>query len=552
MSTSHAFIAFFQGQPVITLFLLLGFGYLVGRITVAGFAFGPVAGTLLVSIALGQLGFSISAGAQAVGFARFIFSIGYQAGPRFLEILKSDGLRYFVLALFVAAIGFIITFLASKSLSLPPGANAGLLAGGFTSSPMLAAAQGAVQSRLIVLPDGWTAERMLAAIGTSYAITYVVGTIGVIAIVSVLPKLIGLDLEGESRRLESAVTPGATEPLQARAYRVENDEFCRPTIAELAQRLWDELSTVRIRRDLAWLKPTASDHLRKGDEIYAYGYANFFRAGIDQVGPEIRILNETELSASWSHVVVVRHGAIGQTLRRLDLARRCGLVVSQVMRDGRALPVVADLELKRGDILTVSGPVWGIKALPQMLGPIESNVIETDMTTFAFGIALGAALGLMSMTIAGIPLSLGSAGGLLLAGVAAGWLNSTRPSVGRFPEAARWILMEFGLLIFIAGVGLNSGGQIVETFKQAGPALIMAAVFVVALPLLLGYAFGRKVLGLEPVVLLGALTGALTSGPALNLLTRQAKSSVPTLGYTGTYALASIISTIAGTLILYV
>ena len=111
---------------------------------------------------------------------------------------------------------------------------------------------------------------MLASIGTSYAITYVVGTIGVIAIVSVLPKLIGLDLEAESRRLE--VTPEATEPLQARAYRVENDEFCRPTIAELKERLWDELSTVRIRRDLAWLKPSAGDHLRKGDEIYAYGY----------------------------------------------------------------------------------------------------------------------------------------------------------------------------------------------------------------------------------------------------------------------------------------
>ena len=328
--------------------------------------------------------------------------------------------------------------------------------------------------------------------------------------------------------------------------------FAGPRSPSSERAYWDGFSAVRIRRDLAWLKPATSDHLRKGDEIYAYGYANFFRGGIDRAGPEIRILDETELSATWTHVVVVRHGAIGQTLRDLDLARRYGLVVSQVMRDGHALPVTRDLSVERGDILTVSGPVWGIKALPEMLGPVESNVIETDMTIFAFGIALGAALGLMSMTVAGVPLSLGMAGGLLLVGVAAGWLNSARPTVGRFPEAARWILMEFGLLIFIAGVGLNAGGQIVETFKQAGPALIMAAAFVVALPLLLGYAFGRRVLGLEPVLLLGALTGAMTSGPALNLLTAQAKSTAPALGYTGTYALASIISTIAGTLILYV
>ena len=505
-----------------------------------------------MSIALGQLGFRISAGAQAVGFALFIFSIGYQAGPRFLEILRSQGTRYFALALFVGAIGFVLTWAAGKLLSLPPGANAGLFAGAFTSSPMLAAAQEAARSGLIALPDGWTADRVIASIGTSYAISYVVGTIGVIAIVSALPKLIGLDLEAEARRLEAASTPEALEPLQARAYRVENDDFCRPTIAELAARLWDGLSAVRIRRDLAWLTPVAGDHLRIGDEIYAYGYANFFRAGIDRAGPEIRILDDTELAATWTHVVVVRHGAIGQTLRDLDLARRYGLVVTQVMRDGHVLPVIRDLQVERGDILTVSGPVWGIKALPEMLGPVESNVIETDMTIFAFGIALGAALGLLSMTVAGVPLSLGMAGGLLLVGVAAGWLNSARPSVGRFPEAARWILMEFGLLIFIAGVGLNAGGQIVETFRRAGPALLMAAAFVVALPLVLGYVFGRKVLGLEPVLLLGALTGAMTSGPALNLLTREAKSSAPALGYTGTYALASIISTIAGTLILYV
>ncbi len=513
---------------------------------------GPVAGTLLVSIALGQFGFQISAGAQAVGFAVFIFSIGYQAGPRFLEILRAQGTRYFALALFVAAIGFLITWIAAKTLTLPPGASAGLLSGGFTSTPMLAAAQAAVQSGHFLLPAGWTAERVIASIGTSYAITYIVGTIGVIAIVSALPKILGLDLVAEARRLEKIDSIEATEHLQERAYRVENDEFCGPTIAELGERLWDKLSAVRIRRNRSWLKPAAGDHLRKGDELYAYGYANFFRGGIDRAGPEIRFPDEADLAGSWKRVVVIRSGAVGQTIRGLDLARQCGLVVSKVTRGGHALPVAPDLQLERSDILTVSGPVWGMDALAQMVGPVEPDLVETDMTIFAFGIALGAAIGLVSMNIGGIPLSLGMAGGLLLVGVAAGWLNSVRPSLAQFPEAARSTLADFGLVIFIAGVGLSSGGQIVETFRQAGPALIIASVFVVALPLLLGYAFGRKVLGLEPILLLGALTGAMTSGPALNLLARQAKSTVPALGYTGTYALACIISTIAGTLILYV
>jgi putative transport protein len=143
------------------------------------------------------------------------------------------------------------------------------------------------------------------------------------------------------------------------------------------------------------------------------------------------------------------------------------------------------------------------------------------------------------------------AGGLLLMGLLVGWLNSARPTLGRFPDAARWILMEFGLLVFIAGVGLNAGGGILDTLRHTGGALVLAALFVVTLPLVLGYVFGRKVLKLEPVVLIGALTGAMTSAPALALVTREANSSLPALGYTGTYAIASILLTVAGTLIMH-
>jgi len=213
--------------------------------------------------------------------------------------------------------------------------------------------------------------------------------------------------------------------------------------------------------------------------------------------------------------------------------------------------VARDLVLQRGDVLTVAGPMWGIKALPETLGPVELNPVETDMMTFVFGIALGAALGLLSITVHGVPLTLGMAGGLLLVGILVGWINSARPTVGRFPDAARWVLMEFGLLIFIAGVGLNAGGGILDTLRHSGVGLVVAAALVAALPLSLGYLFGRKVLKLEPVLLLGALTGAMTSGPALSLVTREAQSAVPALGYTGTYALASILLTVAGTMLMH-
>jgi putative transport protein len=551
MHSSSGIVEFLRGQPVLVLFVLLGLGHLLGRIKVAGFAFGPVAGVLLVAIVLGSFGFRISPGAQAVGFALFIFAVGYQAGPRFIEVLKAQGLQYFTLAVFVVGVGSTTAWLAGRLLRLPLGGTAGLLAGSLTSSPSLAAAQDAVRSGLVSLPPGWTPESALASIDTSYAITYVVGTLGIVALVSLFPRMIGLDLESEARRLEQLVEQDAVEPLQARAYRVENEDFCRPTLAQLAERFWDGLAVVRIRRATLWLEQHSQEHLRIGDELYAYGYARFFRGGIDCAGPEIPILSETELSASQRHVVIARRGAVGQTLHALNLARHYGLVVCAVRRDGYTLPVVRDLVLQRGDVLTVVGPMWGIKALPEILGPVEANPVETDMMTFVFGVALGAALGLLSTTVGGIPLTLGMAGGLLLVGILVGWINSARPTVGRFPNAARWVLMEFGLLIFIAGVGLNAGSGILDTLRHSGIGLILAAALVVALPLGLGYVFGRKILKLEPVLLLGALTGAMTSGPALSLVTREAQSPVPALGYTGTYALASILLTVAGTVMMH-
>ena len=133
-----------------------------------------------------------------------------------------------------------------------------------------------------------------------------------------------------------------------------------------------------------------------------------------------------------------------------------------------------------------------------------------------------------------------------------GLVRSVRPTFGRLPPAVRWFLMEFGLLLFMAGVGLRAGQDIIETFLSAGPTLIAAGVVVTTVPVLLGYLVGRKLLGIEPLLLFGAVTGAMTSGASLSIVTAAAKSDAPALGYTGTYAFANVLLTIAGSLILLI
>jgi len=152
-----SFLGVLRNQPVLSLFLIIGIGYLIGGINLGSFSLGPVAGVLFGGLFLGHFDFRMSPGAQAVGFALFIFSVGYQAGPRFFDVLRTDGLRYFLLAVVIAVCGFTIAVVASKFLALDPGTSAGILSGGLTSSPTLAAAQEAIRSGQVQPPPGFTA-----------------------------------------------------------------------------------------------------------------------------------------------------------------------------------------------------------------------------------------------------------------------------------------------------------------------------------------------------------------------------------------------------------
>jgi putative transport protein len=552
MPELESILDFLRAQPTFTLFVVIGFGYIVGAIRIAGISLGAVAGTLLIGIVLGRFGFRITPAAQAVGFAIFIFSVGYQAGPRFVEIIKSQGLRYLALAVVVCGIGVASALAAGWILDLPPGGTAGLMSGALTTTPALAAAQNAVRDGIAVLPVGTDPEQVIVEIGTSYAITYVVGMLGLILAVKLLPRVAGFDLAQEARKLDLATGSRTVRQLQARAYRVSNARFLNRAISQLASEFWDGFAVVRLRRQGQWLEIEPGHSLESDDELCVYGDAGLFRSGLERIGDEIAVPEDFEQSTVLTQVVVARREVVGAPLADLRLSVQHGLVAVQVRRDGLFLPLEPSLVLQRGDVLSVVGPRASVATLAGRVGPVEADPSHTDMMAFAFGIAGGSIIGILSITVGGIPLGFGTAGGLLAAGIITGWLSSVRPSIGKFPLAARWILMEFGLLLFMCGVGLQAGTGIVETFRSSGAALVLAAAVVVVLPVIGGYFFGRKVLRLSPVVLMGALTGAMTSGPALSLVTAEARSAAPVLGYSGTYAFACILLAVAGTLVMLI
>ena len=542
-----------QEHNGLLLFLILGIGYLLGKAEIRGFSLGPVAGVLFAGIVFGHFGYRFGPGAQAVGFALFIFAVGYQAGPGFALALRRDGFKYLVLAMLVSGVGLLTAVALARLLGLEPGMAAGLLAGGLTSSPTLAAAQEAVMGGAVGLPEGYDVQTVVDNISTTYAITYIFGLTGLIVAIKLIPGIFGIDYGVETLKLQASLGGGEREesPVVVRIYRVENPEMTTVPVGELKRRYWDGRTVFRLYRNGTRLRLSDEDRLMKGDVLVAIGPLRSVVEMGRRIGPEAPLPEESlkDLELETARIVVTAKALRGRTLKVRTIAPEYGLVVLNLLRKGEVIPAGPETEVEPMDLLTVMGPVSEIEVAGSHLGYVDRERVETDMVAFAFGIAMGILVGTLSVEVGGVSLGLGAAGGLLSTGLFIGYRRSVRPLFGQLPEPTRWFLMEFGLLIFMAGGGLRAGGTFLQTLLESGVSLIAAGVAVTLVPLLLGYLVGRYLLKLNPVLLLGALTGAMTSGASLSIVLKEADSPLPALGYTGTYAIANILLVFAGSLV---
>lgn len=192
------------------------------------------------------------------------------------------------------------------------------------------------------------------------------------------------------------------------------------------------------------------------------------------------------------------------------------------------------------------GAVPEVERAVSVLGYPDRKTTETDMVFVGLGIFLGGLVGLLSWVVAGIPLTLTASGGALIMGLIFGWLRSIYRHFGRIPEPAIWIFDTVGLCIFIAIVGLNAGPSFISGLQKTGISLIFAGLIVAVIPHVVAILFGRYVLNMNPLILLGACTGAGTITAALRAVQDEAKSNVPALGYTIPYALGNIVLTAWG------
>jgi len=552
------FVAALRNNPELAIFLTLALGFAVGRLRIGSFTLGTVVGTLLAGVLVGQLNIQVPAVVKTVFFDLFLFTTGYKVGPQFFRGLKKDALSQVALTVVLCVTCLVAAFAAAKLLAYDMGTAAGLLAGAFSESTVIGTAGEAIQ-RLALPPDEKT--RLVNNIPIAYAVTYLIGTAGLVWFLPVIgPKLMRVNLKAEGKRaLGTTAGAAASEPwitsaahrFDVRAYRVANEQLANRTVAELEAQPRDvRVFILRIRREGEIIEPRPSTVIRWDDVIaVATRHEVLVKHGA-KLGPEVDDHALLDIPIETLDVVVTSRTLTGRPLAeigRLDIAR--GVFLKKLVRAGEEMPIIPEMRLDRGDVLTLIGTKTDVERAADMLGYPDWPTHTTDMIFVGTGIVLGGFVGLLSLTIGGLPLTLTASGGALVMGLVFGWLRSVRPSFGRIPEAAIWIFDTVGLCVFIGVVGLSAGPGFVTGLQKTGISLVLVGFACALIPHTVAILFGRYVLRMEPLILLGACAGAGTITAALRAIQDEAQSKVPALGYTVPYAIGNILLTAWGPVI---
>jgi putative transport protein len=548
------FTAALRENPELAIFLTLAIGFVIGRVRIGTFSLGNVVGTLLAGVLVGQLDVKIDPLVKVVFFDLFLFATGYKVGPQFFRGLKKNALSQALLTLVLCLASLGTTVGAARLMGYDSGTAAGLMAGAFTESTVIGTAGNTI-ARLDIPAE--EKERLLNNIPVAYAVSYLVGTGFVVWFLgSLAPRLLRVDLRAESRKLEAegesgvgAQSSSAYREWEVRAY-VIGAPLAGRTVADVeASFAPHRVFVQRIRRGGELLAAGPEVVLRSGDVAVIAARREVLLGGGSPFAAEVEDRELLDLGLVTRDVVLTRRALAERTLEEIAREHGRGVVLMKLVRGGEEIPFGAGTVLNRGDLLRLAGGQADVERAGKALGYVERPSSETDMVFVGLGILVGGLLGSLTLTVGDLPLSLTASGGALILGLVFGWLRSVRPTFGRIPEPALWIFDTVGLAVFIAVVGLGAGPSFVAGLRATGPSLLLVGFVVALLPHVLAVFFGRYVLKMNPVILLGACAGAGTVTAALRAIQDEAGSKLPVLGYTVPYAIGNILLTAWGPVI---
>lgn len=556
----------FTRMPETALFLSLAIGYAIGKINFGKFQLGGVAGSLLAAIVISQIGVKIDGVTQSLLFALFIYVVGYTSGPQFFRSLGKRTLKEITLALVVAICGLTVVVVLSRILGLDKGLAAGITAGGMTQSAVMGTASEALDKlgqlgllspdQIVVMQDH---------IGIGFAVSYVFGAlITIIICANVLPKFMGRSLRDDAIAAEAQMYKSgifldqeqhlASAALVGRVFKITAGAGQNITAVEHSSKIADMVTVEKVKRRGHVVMFNHDFVLQKGDVALLVGRREAVLKTGRELGVEINSTSDMDFVIQTRRVVLTNDAMNGLSLKEmyamLGEQMRHGVYILDVGRNG--VPVSAELEtvVEKGDVITLYGAQDDVARVGAVMGYVLMPSDKTDFIYMSLGIIVGLLVGTLSIAVAGVPVTLGSGGGALMAGLVFGWFRARHLNLGAMPTGAAQFIKDFGLAGFVAIIGLNSGRLAINTLKAQGLEIFIVGLAVSIIPLILTLLIGRYVLRYKNAAqFAGALAGAASSTPALGAILDKAGNTIPAGSFAITYALSNVFLTMLGPLV---
>jgi putative transport protein len=568
--------------PEIAIFLVLALGYYFGKFTFKGIGLGSVTATLLAGVLIGQLGITISQPLKATVFLMFLFAVGYGVGPQFVRGVAKDGLPQAIFAAVQCVFSLAIPVVIAKMAGYDLGYAAGLYSGSQTISAAMGLSTDAI-NRLGLAAD--QTKAMLDSMPVAYAVTYMFGTVGSALVIALLgPVLLRIDLPKACKEYEEQQGGGAKELGGAgsawhrwvvRAFEVQPGGVADGLRAVEAEAMIPDarVFVLRVRRKDGTIEEATADTVLRAGDIVAVAGAYEVMVRVLGSGARLAAVSGGSTSAVISgpkevedrellnmpiegvDVYVTNKAVDGKTLAELAvLPSARGVFLRKITRGAVAtsIPILPNTKIYRGDILNVVGRTQDTAAVTKAVGVPDKQTDVADVAFIGAFIVIGALFGALVLNVGGVPITLSTAGGALIAGLVAGWFRSVRPTFGRIPSPTVWFMNSVGLNIFIAIVGISAGPGFVNGLKTQGIGLFLWGALATSVPLILGMFVAKYIFRFHDALTLGIVSGARTTTASLGLVCDLGKSQVPALGYTVTYAVGNTFLTIWGMVLIII
>lgn len=520
----------FLSQEMLLLFLILPLGYWLGLLKIKGIAFGS-AGVLFIALAFGYAGFTLPKSIMDIGLILFVYSVGLAVGPKFFSSFRKQGIRFILIGLVATIAGGIATIAVTKIWHLPIDIASGLYTGALTNTPALAAAMEFV-ARI--------AKGSADKVSTGYGIAYPFAMIWTVILVQSLPILFKSQLSTEEKQYQ-ADEERSFPDLIVKTIQIQNPDWAEKTILELNPNRKIQATITRIKRNNAVIMVDTQTHFQLSDIILAVGTKDSIAKLAEILGSIID--DEVDFSSQITTQDIEMNQPLlaGKTLKELDIPHRYGVIITRVRKGDFEIAPYGDLMLDMGDGLHLVGPEKEMEKAVQSIQGEARHRDETNMLPFLIGLCIGILIGQIPIPISnGNSIRLGTAGGVFLLSLILGHYRKIGSFYWYVPKATQNFARDFGILLFLAGVGTSAGSKLTTAFQESGLVLLLAGLCITIFTSLVTLGVLLIWYRNNMLFLMGCLSASTTNPPALTAASSKTKTSIPALGYASVYPAALI------------